>query len=209
MRVLRNGLAAASSRYFIISAAFALAAALSVVPAQSASASSTSVSIVLPSGGATLSGSQWFDAVPNGSGATVVQFVLSGSLGTLSCTAAFGGTCLVGNATLTWIGWVVQFNTERVPNRTYNLIATVSPSGASTTIPVTVPNMPPTVAVPSDGSTLSGNQWLDCVPPPGMSQVYFTVSGASVGQTLALRSSPGSVGFTTGTHRACGTALIT
>jgi hypothetical protein len=190
MREIRNRLVAASSRYFVISAALALAAALSVLPAQAASAASTSVSVLLPSagagsgGGETLSGSQWFDAVPNGSGDTGVQFVLSGRLGNLACTANFGGPCLVGDATLTWIGWLVHFNTENVPNGQYNLIATVSPSGASTNIAVLVSNMAPTVVLPSDGSTVSGNQWLDCVPPPGMSQVQFEVTGAVANQTL-------------------------
>jgi hypothetical protein len=187
MRALRTRLVAVPSRYFVISAALALAAALNVVPAQSASAASTSVHIVLPSE-YILSGSQWFDAVPNalnGTDDSGVQFVVSGRLGTLSCTANSGGPCLVGDAALTWIGWLVQFNTARLPNGTYNLTATVSPSGASATIQVVVENMVPTVVAPSAGSTVSGNQGLDCVPPPGMSQVWFGVSGGTVGQTLA------------------------
>jgi hypothetical protein len=122
---------------------------------------------VLPSSGATLSGTQFFDAVPNGSGDTGVQFNLTGG----GCT----GDCLVGNATLTWVGWVVQFNTENVPNGTYGLVATVFPDGTSSSNAVTVFNPPPTVAYPADGSTVSGSQWLDCVPPPGMTAVVFFV----------------------------------
>jgi hypothetical protein len=179
-----------SSRYFVISAALALAAALSVLPVQAVSAASTSVTVLLPNsgggneGGAFLSGSQWFDAVPNGSGDTSVQFVLSGVLGTESCSATFGGTCVVGEATPTLIGWLVHFNTEDVPNGRYDLIATASPSGASGRVSVQVSNMPPTVVLPSAGSTVSGNQWLDCVPPPGMSQVEFEVSDGVTSQTL-------------------------
>jgi hypothetical protein len=176
MRVLRGGLVAGSWRYFVISAALALAAALSVVPAQAAAAASSSVSIVLPASGATLSGSQWFDAVPNGSGDTGVEFVLSSTASTGPCSLATG-PCTVGNATLTWIGWVVNWNTDNVPNGSYNLVATVQPGLATTSIPVTVSNSPPTVVYPANNSIVSGSQWFDCVPPPDVTQVVFLFRG--------------------------------
>jgi hypothetical protein len=169
MRVLRNGRVAVSSKFFVVSAAMALAAAISVVPAEANAAQSTSVSIVLPAKGATLSGSQWFDAVPNGSGDTGVQFVLTGG----GCTTS----CLVGNATLSWIGWLVQWDTDNVPNGTYTLTATVSPGNVSTSIPVTVSNKPPTVVYPANNSMVSGSQWFDCVPPGDVTQVVFSFQG--------------------------------
>ena len=183
VRMLRKGLAAASSRYVVVSAALALAAALSVVPAQAASAASTSVKIVVPSSGAVLSGTQGFDAVPNGSGDTGVQFVLGNGPGAGPCIVGSGpgqSGCLIGNATLTWVGWLVQFNTENVPNGSYLLSAIVSPSNAEAVVQVTVSNPPPTVVLPSSGAKVSGVQYLDCVPPPGVNQVQFWLTGGNI-----------------------------
>ena len=187
MRVLRKGPRAVSSTFLVVGAVLALAAGLGVVPTPDASATSTSVSIVLPSEGATLSGSQWFDAVPNGSGDTGVRFELTpGRQPSGPCAFEPGQPgCLIGDATLTWVGWAVRWNTENVPNGQYDVIATVQPSYAQSLVSVTVNNQPPTVALPADNSTLSGTQWLDCAPPPGVSQVVFWAeSGANTPQLL-------------------------
>jgi hypothetical protein len=141
-----------------------------------ASAQSTGISILQPSSGATLSGTLWFDAAPNASGDTGVQFVLSNpQFSAAPCAIMSPSSCLVGNAALSWVGWVVQWNTDNVPNGTYTLTATVSPSGATSSIPVTVSNPPPTVVYPADGSTVSSSQWLDCVAPPTAWLVAFVI----------------------------------
>jgi hypothetical protein len=143
-----------------------------------ASAQSTSVSIVAPSNGAKLSGVEGFDAVPNamnGKDDSGVQFFL---VGTGYCTPV--DPCLVGNATLSWIGWVIQWDTDRVPNGTYSLIATVFPNNARTNISVTVSNPVPTVVYPAPNSTVSGLQYLDCVPPRGVNQVQFWLTGGAL-----------------------------
>ena len=191
----------ASSRLFVISAALALAAALSVVPAQATSAASTSVSVVLPSAGATLSGTQFFDAVPNGTGDTGVQFLLVNPpppprQPPSNCEFGQGlNGCLVGDATLTWVGWVVQFNTESVPNGTYLLGVNVQPGNVMTSIPVTISNPPPTIVLPTNNSTVSGNQTVfDCVPPPGMSAVSFWVGNPA--SPIGLQQVGGSASLT-------------
>lgn len=159
-----------SSRFLVLSAALSLAAALSFVPAQAASAASTGVSIVQPAENAVLSGTVWLDAVPNGSGDTGVQFYLSNGLFGNAVLGCPPQGCLLGNATLTRVGWVLPFKTldwSVVPVG-WSLTAVVQPSGAtSSPIDVSLNNPPPTFALPANNATLSGTQWLDCVPPPG------------------------------------------
>ncbi len=51
--------------------------------------------------------------------------------------------------------------------------------GPATTNPATITVLPPTteVVLPSDGATLSGNQYLDAFASPGTSQVQYELSG--------------------------------
>jgi hypothetical protein len=154
--------------------------------AGAASAQSTGVSIVLPSSGATLSGSQYFDAVPYTSYDLAVLFELTSPTG--PCSSGTTGPCSVGEASATWVGWAVQFNTENVPNGTYSLTVTVYPVNAplvTATIPVTVSNPGPTVVLPTNNSTVSGNQWIDCIPSStSNSGAQFLVEPATPGSAI-------------------------
>ena len=93
-----------------------------------------STNVLVPSSGATLSGSRYLDA--SASNATSVEFVL------------FGGTYglsgyLVGTATLTIYGWLDNWNTTTVPNGSYVLLSYASGPGGSTAssaVSVTVNN---------------------------------------------------------------------
>ena len=144
----------------------------SSTPVQVVAAVTLSSSVVLPSNGATVSGTQNLDAVPS-AGATGVQFELTG--GTLSDD-------VIATATLTDVGWAAAWNSVNVPNGTYTLqsIATFGgPSIASPGITITVNNPAPTttVVVPSNNATLSGTQNLAATASSGVVQVQFEVTG--------------------------------
>jgi hypothetical protein len=185
MRVLRNWLVALSSKFFVVCAALALgAAALGVVPAHVASAAPGDPNIlVVPNGGTvgsgnTVSGAVALDAVPtNGVTYSSVYFYLQPS----SNSNCSGGGCILGNAVPTLYGWLFGFDSESVPNGTYILfiVAAGSPSGGNATS-ITVSNPPPTVVLPSNGATVSSLQGLDCVPPPGVNQVQFWLTGGTL-----------------------------
>ena len=129
--------------------------------------------VVLPLNGASLSGTQYLDAVPS-PGVTQVQYELSG--GTLSDS-------VIGTATPTIFGWIAAWNTTAVPNGTYTLQGVASyAGGVSATSPgvtITVNNAPPTtiVALPANGATVSGGQWLDASASPGVTSVNYVISG--------------------------------
>jgi hypothetical protein len=132
-------------------------------------------SIVLPSTGATLSGSTYLDATATN--ATSVQFfVFGGSFGfnaPLACTA-----------TGTVFGWVCGWNTTSVPNGSYTLVAQATGPGGSTDagIAFKVNNPAPTTSIilPSAGATLSGSTYLDATATNATS-VEFLVFGGSFG----------------------------
>jgi hypothetical protein len=93
------------------------AATLQVAPA---------TSVVLPSDGAVVSGSQTLDATAS-SGTTQVQFLLTGR--TLN-------TAVIATATPTIFGWLASWNSTTVPNGTYTLQSIASfPVGGSGTSP--------------------------------------------------------------------------
>jgi hypothetical protein len=70
-------------------------------------------SVLLPSSGASLGGSQWLDASASGNVAlNRVEFHLTG--GTLN-------DALIATATPTYYGWLAGWNTTTVPNGTYTL----------------------------------------------------------------------------------------
>ena len=90
--------------------------------------------MIIPSGGATLSGSAAvLDAGTSGgsSGVTSVQFEVTG--GTLT-------NQVVGTATATIYGWILEWNTTTVANGTYTLqsVATDGSGDTATSPPVTV-----------------------------------------------------------------------
>lgn len=133
-----------------------------------------STSVIAPSGGATVSGTQFLDASAS-PGVQQVQFQLTG--GTLNNT-------VVATATPTLYGWLSNWNSKGVPNGTYTLQSTASfAGGASATspgVPITVNNPPPstTVVLPSNNATASGTSVvLDASASPGVTQVQFELNG--------------------------------
>jgi hypothetical protein len=133
---------------------------------------SPSVSIVLPSSGATLTGSQWLDAFAS-PGVTSVQFDAVASYPGI-CPDPLPGAkwiCPIGDAVPTQYGWLIEWDTTQVPDAYYNLMAGARyPNGALgfSLVSITVANPAPTVVVPANNSTVSGSQWLDCTLPPGL-----------------------------------------
>jgi hypothetical protein len=114
-------------------------------------------SVLIPSNGATLSGSTTLDA--SASNASSVEFRLFGGIygydAPVLCTA-----------TLTYYGWLCSWNTTTVPNGSYVLVSEAFNSAGSAFSPVgvtvTVSNPPTTsVLLPSNGATLSGSTTLD------------------------------------------------
>jgi Bacterial Ig domain len=82
-----------------------------------------SVSIVLPSSGSTLTGSQWLDATAS-AGVTQVGFDALSSQGHCPEAEPEGQTlCPIGDATPTIYGWLINWDTNDVPNGSYTLIA--------------------------------------------------------------------------------------
>jgi hypothetical protein len=95
---------------------------------------SPATAVVLPSNGATLSSSQYFDAMAS-PGVTKVQYELSG-----------GGLIdsVIATATPTIYGWLAAWNTTTVPNGSYTLQSIASyaggVSGVSPGVTITVTN---------------------------------------------------------------------
>jgi hypothetical protein len=93
-----------------------------------------STTVVLPSNGATVSGTQYLDATTS-PGVTEVQYELSG--GSLTDS-------VIATATLTLYGWLADWNSASVPNGTYTLQSVASYtgglSGASPGVTITVTN---------------------------------------------------------------------
>jgi hypothetical protein len=170
-------------RVVVGAAALVFVAAANVLPMQVASAQAPSSTVVLPVNNATVSGtSQVFDAVTS-SGATQVQYEITG--GTLSDSVIATGVL--------WIfGWLAEWNTTSVPNGTYALQSVTSyPGGVTATssaVTVSVDNAPPstTVLIPSSGATESSANGavFDASASPGVTQVSFYITGDCGGTTL-------------------------
>jgi polyvinyl alcohol dehydrogenase (cytochrome) len=116
-------------------------------------------SVLIPSNGATVSGSTLLDA--SASNATSVEFQLFGGVygfyGPILCTA-----------TPTYYGWLCSWNTTTVPNGSYVVSSLAFNSTGSAYsmggVTITVNNPPPpttSVLIPSNGATLSGSTLLD------------------------------------------------
>jgi hypothetical protein len=93
-------------------------------------------SVLVPSSGATLTGSQWLDASASGNGAvTKVEFRLTG--GALN-------NALIATATSTIWGWLASWNTTTVPSGTYTMNSVAyyasGNSGFSAGVPITIAN---------------------------------------------------------------------
>jgi hypothetical protein len=139
---------------------------------------STTTSVLIPSNGATLSGSTYLDAAA--SNATSVQFWLFGG------SYGYSGH-LVGTATPTYDGWVYSWNTSTVPNGSYALLSEAfGPGGSvfSSHVSITVNNAPaPTtsVLIPSNGATLSGTAAILDASATNATSVEFWLYGGSYG----------------------------
>ena len=147
-------------------------------------------SVLVPSGGATLSGNAVLDAsAADVGGVAKVQFALTG--GSLNET-------VVGTAVPTIYGSIFVFNTTTVANGTYTLQSeasdTAGNTGFSVGVQVTVNNPPPTtsVLVPSGGATLSGNAVLDASAADvgGVAKVQFALTGGSLNETVVGTAVP-------------------
>ena len=186
-----------ASRAVALGAALTLAAAMSVLPIQVAGAQSSSVNIVLPSDGSTLTGSQWLDAT----GPSPVYFeVTTNTVKQCPITGPGGnGTfCPIGYGTLSYYGYLINWNTNSVPNGNYLLFALASASNYSTT-QIYVENPGPAVVVPANDSTVSGSQWLDCSTPSGISgfsQAQFWLTGGTLSSPQLLgNATPSNYGW--------------
>ncbi len=153
--------------------------AVGLVTESPATATTTlpTTSVLVPTNGATLSGTAaTLDA--SASDATSVEFwILGGSYG-------FSGH-LIGTATDTLYGWLDDWDTTTVVNGSYVLFSEAFGSGGSTFssgISITVDNPLPTTSllVPSSGATLSGSTYVDASASNATS-VEFWILGGSYG----------------------------
>jgi Pentapeptide repeats (8 copies)/Bacterial Ig domain len=145
----------------------------------------SSTSVVIPSTGATQSGTAAvLDAStsPNGYYSTSVYkliFEVSGGPSNLSDQ-------VIATGALTLYGWLAKWNTTSVPNGSYTLqsVGTYSGGGTVTSAPITisVSNVPPppttSVVIPSTGATQSGTAAvLDASASANVTKVLYEVSG--------------------------------
>jgi YVTN family beta-propeller protein len=136
-----------------------------------------STTVVLPSNGATISGTdQYFDATASSS-ATSVVFELTGGPPPFA-------PYQIATGTPTLYGWLGTWNTTTQPNATYTLVSiateTDGVSGTSTAVSVTVDNPPPTttVVLPTNNATISGTtQYLDATASSSVTSVRYQLSG--------------------------------
>ncbi len=152
--------------------------------------------VLLPSNGATLSGAQYLDASASSlAGIKSVSFEITG--GTLNDQ-------VISGSTPTYFGWIGSWDTTTVPNGTYTLQSVATDvegfSRTSAPITVTVNNPPPTttVALPSNGATVSGDVWLDASASAGVSQVQYEVTGGSLSASVIATATPTVVGWLAG-----------
>ena len=137
--------------------------------------------VLVPADGTVLSGASYVDAgASDGPGVTKVVFEVTG--GSLI-------NKVIATATLTYYGWLAQWNTTAVPNGIYSLqsVATDADNNTDTSTPITVTvnNQPPVTAVliPSNGATLSGTAATLDASASNATSVEFWLFGGSYGYT--------------------------
>ena len=134
-----------------------------------------STSVLIPSNGATLSGTTYLDA--SALNATSVEFLLFGGVYGYSAP-------VLCTATATLYGWLCAWNSSTVPNGSYVLLSEAFNSAGSTfssAVNVTISNLPTTsVLLPSSGTTLSGSTTLDASASNATS-VEFRLFGGTYG----------------------------
>lgn len=141
-----------------------------------------STTILIPSNGATLSGtSAVLDATASSPDGTPISVKFTGG-GALN--GVFGS---LGTATPTLYGYIFVWNTTSVPNGTYTLQSLVTDVAGnaeySTGVSVTVANPTPTTAVliPSSGASVSGTSSpLDATASANVTYVAFELSGGTI-----------------------------
>jgi hypothetical protein len=139
--------------------------------------------VLLPSDGATVSGTTWLDAGASSPvGLASVTFEVSG--GSISDK-------VVSSSVATLYGYIGAWDTTDVPNGTYTLysVATDADGNVGTSLPFTfrVNNQPPATAVlvPSNGATLSGSTNLDASASNATS-VEFLLFGGPYGYSAPV-----------------------
>jgi hypothetical protein len=134
--------------------------------------------VLIPSNGATLSGSTYLDA--SATNATGVEFLLFG--GSYGYNAP-----LLCTATSTLYGWLCAWHTTTVPNGTYTLVslATNSVGAGTASVSITVANPTTSILIPSNGATLSGSTYLDA-SATNATGVEFLLFGGSYGYNAPL-----------------------
>ena len=140
-------------------------------------------SILIPSNGATLSGTAAvLDA--SASNATSVEFLLFGG--------SFGFNApVLCTGTASAYGWLCVWNTTTVPNGSYVLVSLASGPGgsaASTGVSITLNNPPPTtsVLIPSNGATVSGTAAVLDASASNATSVEFLLFGGTYGYSAHL-----------------------
>jgi Bacterial Ig domain len=139
--------------------------------------------VVIPSNGATQSGTAALLDASASANVTSVRYELTG--GTLTDQ-------VIATATPTYYGWLAQWNTTTVPNGTYTLQSVAAyaggVTGTSPGVSVTVNNLPlqTQVLVPSSGTTVGGNVVLDAVAEgtAPITGVTFTATQGSTVETV-------------------------
>ncbi len=178
-----------SSRLLVLGAAFVLGTAISLVPLEVAGAQAPSTAVLVPSNGADVYGTSVVLDASASSGVTQVQFELTG--GSLSDS-------VIATATLTYYGWIAEWDSTTVPDGPYTLQSVATDGTSSTTstsISITVTNGTPSVSIvlPSNGANLSGSQWLDAIASPGVTSVEFVAITGTPG--ACPESAPGDKNF--------------
>ena len=149
--------------------------------------------VLLPSGGATVSGAS---SVLDGSATanvTSVTYELSG-----------GGfdDKVIAKGTATYYGWLASWNTTAVPNGTYTVQSVAAyaggVSGTSAPVTLTVNNGPPSTAVllPAGGATVSGSSSvLNASAPSPVTTVTYELSGGSLHDKVIAQGTPTLYGW--------------
>jgi uncharacterized protein YjbI with pentapeptide repeats len=135
-------------------------------------------SVLIPSNGTSVSGaSSLLDAATSPNVSTVTYELSDGTISDM----------VIASGTLTYYGWLAQWNTTTVPNGAYSLVSVAAyPDGVSTAsapISITVNNPPPTtsVLIPSKGATLSGTSATLDASASNAASVEFLLFGGSFG----------------------------
>ena len=163
---------------------------MGVLPVQVASAQPQSTTVLVPSNGATVAGTQVVLDASAPAGTSQVQFELTG--GTLSDS-------VIATATPTLYGWVVEWNSTTVAVGTYTLQSVATEGGSTGTSPgisITVNNPVTSVLVPSDGATVAGTEvWFDASASAGVTEVQFELTGGSLSDSVIAIAFPSIYGW--------------